>query len=118
MWGIVATLLWVSLIGVFLSLLFHWRFQRMMEPPMSKYRLPVKETRYDRLRQNGGSHTEDEWLALCAPYKGRCPCCRRKRVLTKDHIVPVAHGGTDSINNIQPLCRSCNSKKGTKTIAY
>lgn len=31
-----------------------------------------------------------------------------------DHIIAVANGGTDDLGNLQTLCRSCNSKKGTK----
>jgi hypothetical protein len=90
MWTVVAMLLWMSVIGLFLSFLCHWRFQRMMEPPIPRHTAPRKETRYDRMRRNGGSHTQEEWISLCIPYKGQCPCCRRKRALTKDHIIPVA----------------------------
>lgn len=33
--------------------------------------------------------------------------------LTADHIVPRAHGGTNSRDNVQVLCRACNSAKGS-----
>jgi 5-methylcytosine-specific restriction endonuclease McrA len=29
-----------------------------------------------------------------------------------DHIVPRSQGGTDEDDNLQLLCRSCNSSKG------
>ena len=42
-----------------------------------------------------------------------CKHCGCSDNLTIDHIHPVAHGGTDELENLQVLCRSCNSKKGT-----
>jgi 5-methylcytosine-specific restriction endonuclease McrA len=34
-----------------------------------------------------------------------------------DHIFPVSRGGTHEPDNLQCLCRSCNSKKSDKTMA-
>jgi len=73
-----------------------------------------------RAIENGLSehHTHDEWIALCKKYGNRCLCCGKKNKLTLDHVVPLSLGGKDTIDNIQPLCGSCNSKKHTKIIDY
>lgn len=68
-----------------------------------------------------GDYTFEEWKALKLKYKNRCPGCRRYEPeikLTVDHIMPIARGGTNNIENIQPLCLSCNSKKQTRLISY
>jgi hypothetical protein len=44
----------------------------------------------------------------------RCKKCGSIRNLTLDHIIPVSKGGGDTIENLQVLCRSCNSKKNDK----
>lgn len=35
-------------------------------------------------------------------------------MITKDHIVPRSKGGKDTIDNYQPMCIICNSKKADK----
>jgi 5-methylcytosine-specific restriction endonuclease McrA len=73
-----------------------------------------------RIRRCGapGSHTAKEWDALCAKYDYRCLRCGERVPLTADHIKPLSKGGSDSIDNLQPLCRVCNSWKGIKIIDY
>lgn len=72
-------------------------------------------------RGNGGTHTFADWETLKAQYNWRCPSCKKQEPdikLTKDHIIPITKGGSDNIENIQPLCGKCNSKKYNKVIKY
>ena len=65
-----------------------------------------------------GRFTAKEFESLCRKYNNKCLCCCTKKALTADHIRPLVAGGSNYISNIQPLCRPCNSRKGTKTIDY
>jgi len=65
-----------------------------------------------------GGYTPQEWDKLCEVYNHTCPACKEPKPLTVDHIIPLSKGGSNYINNIQPLCQSCNSKKRTKIIKY
>lgn len=55
-----------------------------------------------------------DWQALLKASNYRCVHCGTTEDITQDHIIPLIHGGANSIDNIQPLCRSCNSKKSSK----
>ena len=47
--------------------------------------------------------------------KGKiCRYCRR-RATHIDHKLPVSRGGKNNIENLQPVCLSCNSRKMNKT---
>jgi len=76
-----------------------------------------------RARKTGavGNHTLGEWEKLKKKYGYACPRCKKQEPeikLTEDHITPLSKGGGNGIDNIQPLCRSCNSIKGTTTNYY
>lgn len=59
-----------------------------------------------------------EWSALLRKYGKRCLKCGSTKDITKDHVVPLIEGGRHHIDNLQPLCRSCNSSKGRKSVDY
>jgi hypothetical protein len=70
-------------------------------------------------RSASGSHTQAEWKAILSLYDGRCLRCGAAGVtLTKDHVIPLSEGGSNSASNLQPLCGSCNSRKGARTIDF
>ena len=58
------------------------------------------------------THTQNEWISLVHVCGNRCMNCGSEDNLVKDHIVPIYQGGCDGIENLQPLCRSCNASKG------
>lgn len=47
-----------------------------------------------------------------------CLKCKSPYDLTVDHIIPVSKGGATTLDNLQTLCRTCNSQKGDKTERY
>lgn len=42
----------------------------------------------------------------------KCKHCGSQRFLRADHIAAESKGGPTTLENLQTLCRSCNSKKG------
>ncbi len=65
-----------------------------------------------------GTHTLKEWEEVKETYLNRCASCKKEKPLTEDHIVPLSKGGSNLIENIQPLCLNCNSRKGTRLISF
>ncbi len=66
-----------------------------------------------------GTFTAEEFRHLCEFYSHQCLCCGKIAVkLTVDHVRPPSKGGSNNIDNIQPLCGPCNSRKHTKTVDY
>src|SRR3990167_2193851 len=66
-----------------------------------------------------GCHMKCEWEEMKAFFKGRCVRCWEKSSrIEKDHIIPIYMGGSDAIENIQPICKSCNCAKRDETINW
>jgi 5-methylcytosine-specific restriction endonuclease McrA len=48
--------------------------------------------------------------------QGKCVQCGSTEDLHFDHKVPWSRGGTNTVNNIQLLCGTCNRRKGADDI--
>lgn len=87
--------------------------------PEKPANVEIRNIRSHRISINGGTHSDAEWSALLEKYNYTCLACGRNDLpMTKDHIIPVVRGGKNSIDNLQPLCMPCNSKKHTRIIDY
>lgn len=84
---------------------------------------PERQAVYDgnhrTQKKTTGTITGQEWIEVKNYYGNKCLSCGRSDIsIAMDHIVPLSIGGTNTKDNVQPLCKSCNSRKGTKTIDY
>lgn len=84
----------------------------------------------------GGRFVLQEWEDLKDQFEHRCACCDKHErethegKLQRDHIVPLSslqdvpfpitkeQSELNLITNIQPLCKTCNLQKGTKTTDF
>lgn len=61
------------------------------------------------------SHQKNELKNKLAKKHGcKCKICGKTfalKFLTLDHIIPLAHGGSWSITNLQLACYQCNQEK-------
>lgn len=60
-----------------------------------------------------------EWEKVVSDCNDTCivPGCETSPV-TMDHVVPLSKNGRHHIDNLQPLCSSCNDRKGVKEVDY
>jgi len=55
-------------------------------------------------------------LEVFAKDNYECIICKGKEELHIDHKIPISRGGTDSLANLQTLCKQCNMDKGNRII--
>lgn len=92
-----------------------------------KTKMECNRRRYLKKKSVKGSHTKKQWIELKLSYGNCCAACGISELeiaikwantnfkeLTRDHKIPISKGGADYIQNIQPLCISCNARKRDK----
>lgn len=92
--------------------------------------------RYMEFKSRPSTHTRPiRWTEIAQMYKNKCAICGcpidpndkwigkggrmcyGPKYPTVDHIIPLKCGGSDIIDNVQLLCKHCNSKKGASVDA-
>lgn len=82
------------------------------ERMLVRVRARNKVRRYLRRGAAGPTHSLKDWVRLVARYRGLCAYCGASKATCRDHVIPIARGGKDSIGNILPACSPCNLSKG------
>lgn len=96
----------------FVRVSYEARFRHLAE---KKRAAEIRRKQYERDGRRRGTHTAEQWEKLVL-FCGTCVLCSGKAMkphhwLTRDHILPLSRGGSDSIENIQPACHRCNCAK-------
>jgi 5-methylcytosine-specific restriction endonuclease McrA len=64
-----------------------------------------------------GNFDFDQWFSTLEVFCHACAYCLcTDRPLTMDHVLAISKGGLHTAGNIVPACRSCNSKKGKRSV--
>jgi 5-methylcytosine-specific restriction endonuclease McrA len=73
----------------------------------------IQVRRRGRETAAGGTYTWAEVMRLFLAFGKCCAYCTQPVVgqPDPDHVVPISRGGSNSITNILPSCRACNSDK-------
>ena len=66
----------------------------------------------DRRRGAIGVITNKQWQDKIKKYNYRCVYCGVVCQPTMDHVIPLIKGGTNTIDNVVPVCAECNCRKG------
>src|SRR6185437_13520610 len=75
----------------------------------------VLQRRTKLQRRAFGTVSSADFRFVFDHHAHRCVYCASTERLEIDHRVPVSRGGTNSLENLQIACRSCNGQKWSRT---
>lgn len=95
------------------------RRQKMQPSTQIEAKTKIKN-QWDESIDGVGLSANSSWsntrIRVFARDNYTCKSCGRKDNLTVDHIVQLAHGGTNNLENLQTLCKYCHEKKDNRKI--
>ncbi len=74
---------------------------------------------FDRSKKKAQKQKISKALALKVYERDgfKCVYCKAKKNLSCDHVTPESKGGETTVSNLVTACRSCNSRKQTKSLS-
>ena len=90
-----------------------------MSKRQSRRYLREQEGHLVEVQSNRPSKRKGRFARMIRAYNSMCLRCGAYGVpLTADHVIPFSRGGSNRMENIQPLCKSCNEAKGLSREDY
>jgi len=74
-------------------------------------------TKHGKRRARGRNDVANFLLCALKNKLTLCPLCNRSfltSIMQVDHITPISRNGSNNADNLQMLCKSCNSRKRDK----
>lgn len=94
----------------------HWRAVEIFEAHTAGAETKKTRAEYMQAARAIATHTASEWRAKVKASPKTCRYCDTDLNLfnmVKDHMIAVESGGSDGIDNLQPICWECNMEKRT-----
>lgn len=88
--------------------------------PAKKSVVGVKKTVYTKKKRIPASLRKAVWHTYIGVEKGLsvCPCCKIQNISQLEfdcgHVVAEARGGETNLDNLRPVCHTCNLSMGTR----
>ena len=81
-------------------------------------RMRALQSNYRSKKRQADGVLTSEAIRLVLDTHGRaCLRCGSVENIEIDHVIPLSKGGSNLFENLQPLCKSCNSSKGNRSCA-
>ena len=100
-------------------------YEKKYREKMCPWVARLKNKHRVKLHGLDGDFSITQWKELCEKHGNKCVMCGGGGLMTYDHVIPLSRWKewaeknkpdyrANDIQNLQPLCLSCNSSKGSK----